>query len=97
MTAQNPKGPYELRQQWRNYVRETRKQQVITDVMAAVCFVIDDAIAKGSTSRFPDYGSPELVAEAVHECRDAHKDVQAYFARCADDAYKAFTAAVQQN
>jgi hypothetical protein len=78
-------------------VREARKQQVIIDVMAAVCLVIDNEIATGDTSRFPDYGSPELVAEAVHECRDGHKDVQAYFVRCADDAYRAFRAAVEQN
>jgi len=94
MTANTP---YELREQWRHYVRETRKQQVITDVMAAVCFVIDEAIANGNASRFPDYGSPELVAEAVHECVDSHKEVQAYFARQAQGAYEAFNAAVQQN
>ena len=94
MTVPNP---YQLREEWRHYCREQKKQQVITDVMVAVSLVVDEAIAKGSTSAFPDYGSPALVAEAMHEGVEAHRRVEAHFAQLAQDAYQAFNTAVQQN
>ena len=96
MTADNP-SPLELRDQWRQYCREQKKQQVIIDAMTAMTAVVDEAIANGSTSMLPNYGSPALMAEALRECVSAHRDVQAYFAVRAKNALDAFNAAVQQN
>jgi len=89
--------PQQLRDEWRYYDREHRKQQVVTDVMTAFSRFVDEAIARGSTSVLPGYGSPELVAEALHGAVDTQKGVEEYFGKLASDACEAFNAAVQRN
>ncbi len=96
MTVPNNPNPHDLREQWRHYCREHKKQRILADVMDAFITAIGDVRTAGAPGA-PSYATPELVDEALREGIEVFRTAEQVLAQLEQDAYDAFNAAVQQN